>query len=202
MGVDTTETTDMSTTVLGQSMLDGAKVYGLESLELEFRFQMVHPSLAASLERVLSASPAFVPCPSEHTKESYARTGECRRIAYPAQEGRSDVYLYKKRLAKENRAPPVSVTVSLERPGDPPVDETFPVYREKFRSRWAYRCWEIHLTRFRTNDARFADADSALWDIEIELQTDHQDVYMYTLDALIAWGDRLCEELRDQLEKT
>lgn len=177
-----------------QAFLDTARTYGAESVELEWRLPMAHPSLAEGVTRLLDASPQFTTLDPVESRDEYS-DGDCRRITYP--DGRVD-HLYKRRIAKDS-VDGATRAVSLERYGDPPGGEVqFRMYRAKTRRRWAWRCWQVHITAFHTNDERYSDSDGLLYDIELELQPTADDMYRYTVDTIVGWGDTLIHELAQE----
>lgn len=183
---------------LSTAFIDTARVYGAESVELEWRLPVVHSSLATGMMRVLEACPEFTALETVTTRDEYS-DGDCRRITPKDGE---PLYLYKRRVARDTRGA-ATATVALERYGDPPGEATpFPTYREKTRRRWAWRCWEVHVTEFYTNDARYKDSDGVLYDIELEFQPTTDEMYIYPLDTIVAWGDTLIQELQQEARKS
>jgi len=180
---------------LVRTFLETCRLYGQEGVELEFRVPCVHKTVFDGFKRVLDASPAFENCGHEETKEEYASEGDARRITH--EETGHVGYLYKQRMIKrpiDDGSLPVIGTVSVEQWGEP-VEARFPIYRRKQRDKYRYRCWEVHLTSFQTNDPRYSDQDGALYDIEIELQPYADDMYKYTVDVLLPWGATILYEL-------
>jgi len=172
------------------AFLDTAWTYGAESVEMEWRLQTVHESLAKAMTTMLDSCDAFRDAGTVTTRDEYSDS-ECRRITHP--DGRVD-HLWKRRILKE----PVdgaTRTVSLERYGDPPGGAEFGIYRNKTRRQWGWRCWQVHITEYQTNDPRYSDSDGLLYDIELEFQPQERDMYKYTVDVIVAWGDRLIHEL-------
>ena len=180
---------------LANAFLDTAIVYGSEHVELEFRRGApVHPSSVDRIRRALAASPLFQEIGTVETREEYS-DGDARRVTW-LETGGVD-HVYKKRIARVDLSSPgESATVSLETWGPPPdPPATFQVYRKKRRTKWRYRCWEVHITAIQTNDPRFKDGDSEVYDIELELQTGGKELYQYTVDALIEWGHAIFDHL-------
>jgi hypothetical protein len=179
---------------ISTAFIDTARVYGAESVEMEWRLPVVHRSLATGMARVLDSCPEFTALETVATRDEYS-DGDCRRIT--PKDGEAQ-YLYKRRVVREPRGP-ATTTVSLERYGDPPEEKTpFPTYREKTRRRWAWRCWEVHVTEFYTNDARYKDSDGVLYDIELEFQPTRDETYIYPIDTIVSWGDTLIQELQQE----
>jgi hypothetical protein len=179
---------------LSTAFLETARTYGAESVEMEWRLSMVHPSLVKAMTTTLQSSPAFEDIGTVETTEEYSE-GDCRRIT--TKDSTDDVqYLYKRRMAKATGPGPATVTVSLERYGQSPGDQTpFPVYRKKTRRKWRWRCWEVHITEFYTNDSRYTDSDTVLHDIELEFQPTADEIYMYPISTIIDWGHDLIQGL-------
>lgn len=174
------------------AFLDTAWTYGAESVELEWRLPAVHESLAKGMIAMLESCDAFRDIGTVTTRDEYSDT-ECRKITHA--DGRVD-HLWKRRILKESVDPgAVTRAVSLERYGDPPEGAQFRIYRNKTRRQWAWRCWQVHITEYQTNDPRYSDSDGLLYDIELEFQPRERDMYTYTVDVLVAWGDRLIQEL-------
>jgi hypothetical protein len=172
------------------AFLDTARTYGAESVEMEWRLPLAHPTLAKAMVNVLTSSPAFDALDTIDTKEEYS-DGDCRRITC----GETVSFLYKRRITRQSRGPS-TVTVSLERFGNSPGDVAFPIYREKHRQRWRWRCWEVHITEFYTNDHRYKDSDGVLYDIELEFQPTMDDIYKYPIDTIVRWGDSIIQGLK------
>lgn len=174
-----------------ETFLQTAFTYGQDGIELEFRLPLVHRTLHDRVAALLEATPAFRSLGTTTTVEAYS-AGDARRVTDETGTVRT---LYKRRLSKTALESGEIVAVSLERWADGDVDERFPTYRKKTRTKYGFRCWEVHLTSFQTNDPRLSDQDGFLYDIELELQPNADELYHYTVSAIADWGHALLHEM-------
>ena len=182
--------------------------HGLDALELEWRLGhsmgSFRPGVSEEawerLRRTLDGSPAFTKGYVE-TREGIAdglRRSESETLGTAgASAGVS--WVHKKRVADFDSAADegpwgVRASVSVETPHAPAP--SFQPRFERHKRRWSYRhdCWSVDLTRVRGNGPNHLDADSDVYEIEIELG-DKEVLFERPLDHIVQWGRLMASEI-------
>ena len=174
--------------------------HGLDALELEWRLGhsmgAFRPGVSEEawerLRQALDASPAF--------SKRYVETREGIADGLRRAESEAGVaWVHKKRVADFDSAAEegpwgVRASVSVETPA--PAPASFQARYERHKRRWSYRhdCWSVDLTRVRGNGPSHLDADSDVYEIEIELG-DKEVLLERPLDHIVQWGRTMASEI-------
>ena len=180
--------------------------HGLDALELEWRLGhsmgTFRPGVSeAAWERLrakLDASPAFAMRYVE-THEGIADGVRRSEAVVDGSAPPSVTWVHKKRVADYDSASDVgpwsvraSVSAELQHAAPPRFQATY----ERHKRRWSYRhdCWSVDLTRVRGNGPNHLDADSDVYEVEIELG-DREVLLDRPLDHIVRWGRQMAGEV-------
>ncbi len=173
---------------------DHIKKYGLESIEMEFKFGKVTKAFFDRIYQYVSsdafdATYAF----SSSTRNEFNGT-DARREFFADGSYRT---VYKKRLENIDLGDTARFCVSLEREGAEDTSAPYTMYRIKHRDTFSLLegALKLDMTRLETNDERYADADDYVYEIEIEVDTTSRALLFYPLDHIIETGYHVFKQL-------
>jgi len=166
------------------AVYDHIKKYGLESIEMEFKFGKVSKQF---FDRVY----AYVASTSCDATYAYSST---TRNEFNGTDARREFFndgtfrtVYKKRLENVDVGDGLTFCVSLEREGADDTSVPYSMYRTKHRDTFCMLdgALKIDLTRVETNDPRYADSDDYIYEVELEVDTTSPGVLFYPLEYIV-----------------
>lgn len=184
-----------------QEVFHGFETWGAESIEIEFRLGKISPQMYRAILKKLTDCPTIHQVPAQpKTREEF--NGTDARLVQDVLEGgtlANPRTVYKKKLVTQDLPGGIRLQVCLERPGPHQGDDAPPrtIYRIKDRQSFTFGgVWRFDLTTVETNDPRYSDSDDLLYEAEIELLSNSDAMYYYTVDHLLQWGQMLALELQ------
>jgi len=188
-----------STEDVRRTILHGFETWGAGSIEVEFRLGKIPKSKFIAIIDALSKCPTIHEIPRTKTREEFNGT-EARMIRDIVQDGtlENERTIYKKKLVNMGTPGGTRLQVSLERPGSPNTERPYTMYRIKDRRSFVFEgVWRFDLTAVETNDPRYSDADDFMYEAEIELITQSDAMYYFTVEHLLAWGTEISKQLHE-----
>jgi len=178
------------------TIFDHIKEYGLECIEMEYKFGKVSKAFFDRVYQYVTSSECDATYAiSSSTRNEFNGT-DARREYYADGTYRT---VYKKRIENVLLTGPVRFCVSIEREGQDDTSAPYTMYRTKHRDTFSLLdgAIKVDMTRLETNDDRFSDADDYVYEIELEIDTACQTVLYYPLEYIIGTARDLALKLHD-----
>jgi hypothetical protein len=178
------------------TIFDHIKEYGLESIEMEYKFGKVSKAFFDRVYKYVTSSDFDATYAISSTTRNEFNGTDARREYYADGTYRT---VYKKRLENALLSGPVRFCVSIEREGHEDTSAPYTMYRTKHRDTFSMLDGAIKLdmTRLETNDVRYSDQDDYVFEIELEIDTASQTVLYYPLEHIIATARDLALKLHN-----
>ena len=180
-----------------RTIFNGFETWGADSIEVEFRLGKITKTKFLALLDTLSKCHMLEEMPRTKTREQFNGT-EARVVHDIAQDGslQNERTLYKKKLITKDLRGGIRLQTCLERHGNPDLENPYTMYRIKDRRSFNFAdVWRFDLTMVETNDPRYSDADDYIYEAEIELFTQSDSMYFFTVEHLLTWGEDLTRQL-------